>query len=568
MGLRDALRREALDPLPRRYGRIARLFFQRGFAEGLKPTALPGMAAVLAREGVGARTIHAAHAAHHPERSAIVDVHRTWTYRRVNNDINRLANALHDQLGVQRRTPVCVMMENRGEYVITWFALFRLGAASVHAGYRLTVDEVLYQLEHSGAGIALASAATIDVMRQARGRLAARGVALRIVVTADVSPEGDELSWDGLVNDGAAVWPPNTARREVSENIVYTSGTTGKPKGAVRDFTAVGPTDLFRLLERMPLRAGERHMIVSPLYHSAGQAFTLLGTAIGATLYLRPGFEPADTLEHLSRWGIHSIFMVPTMTRRVLDLPSDLRHRWPLRELRAVISGAAEFPHELRSRAIEAFGADAVHDFYGATELGWVTMLGGHEMLAKPGSVGRPLPGQQIRITDEARRPLPAGEIGTVWIRNEQTMLGYLHDDAATAESSHEGWLTCDDLGRLDEDGYLFLAGRSRDMVISGGVNIYPVEIEETLLEHPAIREIAVIGLPDPEWGERLCAVVVPADTRSPFPADEVERWARERLTGYKIPRLWHCVDDLPRNMTGKVLKRALRERFGRTGAA
>jgi fatty-acyl-CoA synthase len=564
MSLRDALRREALDPLPRRYGRIARLFFQRGFASGMKPTALPGMAVILGREGVGARTIHAVHAAHHPERPAIVDVHRTWTYRRLNNDINRLANALHDQLGVRRRTPVCVMLENRGEYVVTWFALFRLGAATVHAGYRLTVDELRYQIEHSGAQIALASAATIESMRRVRAALAAEGKPLRILVTGDVTPADDELSWDGLVNDGAAAWPPNTAREAVSENIVYTSGTTGKPKGAVRDFTAVGPTDLFRLLERMPLHAGERHMIVSPLYHSAGQAFTLLGTAIGATLYLRPGFEPADTLEHLSRWGIHSIFMVPTMLRRVLDLPEPVKQRWPLSELRAIISGAAEFPHELRLRAIAAFGPETIHDFYGATELGWVTMLNGHEMQARPSSVGRALPGQEIRITDEARQPRPVGEIGTVWIRNEQTMLGYLHDDAATEESTHEGWLTCDDLGRLDADGYLYLAGRSRDMVISGGVNIYPVEIEEALLEHPAIREVAVIGLPDPEWGERLCAVVVPADATAPFPAADVEAWGRERLAGYKIPRTWQLVDELPRNMTGKVLKRALREQFGK----
>lgn len=567
MSLRDFLRREALDPLPRRIGRIARLALARGFVSDLNATALPGLAVVLRREGFGARTIHAVHAANAPTRPALVDVHRTWTYFETNRDINRLANTLHDRLDVRRRTPVCLMMENRGEYVITWFALFRLGATTVHASYRLTPDELRYQIEHSRAEILVASASTIEIVRRVRKTLAAENRLLTVIVMGDVQPEKGELTWDALVDEGATAWPPNPAREAINENVVYTSGTTGKPKGAVRDFASVGPTDLFRLLERMPLRAGERHLVVSPLYHSAGQAFTLLATAIGGTVYLRPWFEPADTLEHLSRWGIQSIFMVPTMTCRILDLPAEFRERWPVRELHAIISGAAEFPHELRLRAIEAFGAEVIHDFYGATELGWVTLLNGHEMLARPGSVGRGLPGQEIRIVDEARRPVPVGEVGTIWVRNDQTMLGYLHDDAATRESTDDGWVTCDDLGRLDADGYLYLAGRTRDMVISGGVNIYPVEIEETLLRHPAIREVAVIGVPDPEWGEKLVGIVVPQDPAQPFPAAEVEAWSREHIAAYKIPRVWHTVDELPRNITGKVLKRELRERFG-PGAA
>jgi acyl-CoA synthetase (AMP-forming)/AMP-acid ligase II len=251
---------------------------------------------------------------------------------------------------------------------------------------------------------------------------------------------------------------------------------------------------------------------------------------------------------------ISATFLVPTMLRRLLDQPVPA-----LPELRAILSGAAELPHELRVRAVRAFGAGRVFDFYGATELGWVTLCDGHEMLARPGTVGRALAGQEIVILGPDGAPLPVGETGLVCVRNEQGMDGYLRDAAATAASHRDGCITVDDLGRLDADGYLYLSGRARDMVKSGGVNLYPVEIEDALLGHPSIREVAVVGVPDPEWGETLVAVVVP---QGAFDPSEVEAFLRGRLSGPKVPRRWELVTELPRNALGKVLKAELRSRY------
>jgi len=327
-----------------------------------------------------------------------------------------------------------------------------------------------------------------------------------------------------------------------------------------------GVLEMTRLLERLPLKTGDRHLLVAPLYHSGGQAFALLQTALGATIYLRRHFEPEDTLRALSRWAIHSVFMVPTMIQRLLELSEEQYRLWPTHELRALVSGAAVFPQALRERAIARFGAEQIFDFYGATELGWVTLINGREMLERPGSVGRPLAGQQVRVVDEHGRDLPPGEVGRVFVRSEQTIRGYLRDPRASEESRMGDWFTVDDLGRLDSDGYLYIVGRARDMVISGGVNIYPAEVENELLQHPAVGDVAVIGVPDPVWGERLVAVVVPA--RAEVRGEELAAWARGRLSSYKVPRQWEFVDELPRTPTGKVLKRALEERFAPAVAA
>jgi acyl-CoA synthetase (AMP-forming)/AMP-acid ligase II len=256
---------------------------------------------------------------------------------------------------------------------------------------------------------------------------------------------------------------------------------------------------------------------------------------------------------------INSVFMVPTMIRRILEQPIEVLKQHEPTELRALISGAAPFDDALRLRAIERFGASAVFDFYGATELGWVTLVDGREMLERPGSLGRAIVGQEIAIMDEEGRRLPPGEIGRVYTRSAQVMSGYLRDDEATERTRRGPWLTVDDLGFLDEDGYLFLTGRDRDMVITGGVNVYPVEVENALAHHPDVRELAVIGIPDDQWGECLTAVYVGDVTIDP---EAARTWASKRLSAYKIPRRWERVDELPRNPTGKILKRDLVQRF------
>jgi acyl-CoA synthetase (AMP-forming)/AMP-acid ligase II len=258
----------------------------------------------------------------------------------------------------------------------------------------------------------------------------------------------------------------------------------------------------------------------------------------------------------MARWQINSVFMVPTMIRRLLDA-SDKDNALTVPDLRALVSGAARFPHDLRVRAAERFGPQNLFDFYGSTEMGWVTLVSGTEMLERPQTVGRPLAGQHVAILDEEGQELDAETVGTIFVANEQLMTGYLDDPDATEKSRRDSWTTVDDLGYVDKDGYLYLSGRDRDMIISGGVNIYPVEIEDVLSAHDAIEEVAVVGVADEEWGERIVAFYV---QREPLEEEELERFCRERLSSHKVPRTWNPIVELPRNPTGKVLKKDLRE--------
>jgi len=551
-----------VDPVPRQLRRMAQVAWDKGFVGLMHPRHMPDLARAALQHGLKTRTIHEMHAVNSPNVLALVDDQRALTYSQANEEMNRVANALRVRFGVDGGTPVVLMMENRVEYVVAWFALARAGARAVHASYRLTLGELEYLVTHSGARVILCSPATRPVAQQLQREQPQLNLRLVCVGEDHLPPTPGLDRYSDVVASGALNFPERPTHAGSSENIVYTSGTTGKPKGAVRDFAAFGVVELARLLERLPFKVNERHLVVAPLYHSGGQVFVTLLAAMGATLYIRPHFEPEDCLKALSMHRIESMFIVPTMLRRLLQLPDEMFRQHPTPSMRGMVSGAAEFPHALRVEAIRRFGARAIHDFYGATELGWVTYINGEEMLRKPGSVGRLMSGQQVALLDKDGRPVPPGEVGLIYVRNAQTMGGYLHDQEATRQSVREGWMTVEDLGRMDADGYLFLAGRERDMVKSGGVNVYPVEIEEVLARHPAIQEVAVIGIPDPEWGERLVAVVVPR-VEGQLDTADVESFARKELAGFKVPKRWELVKELPRNNTGKVMKKDLRVRYG-----
>jgi fatty-acyl-CoA synthase len=538
------------DPLPRRAARLVQVVRTTGVWRAVSWPNASRLAAVVLRRGLGVAMLHELHACATPERLALVDERRSLDYRQVDAEINALAHSLRRRCGLGPDRALALATENRSEYLIAWFAAMRLGARVLHAGAHLTRDELLHQLRRGRAGVVLASPATLAAARAARNELP-----LELAVCEPATAGPGELAWGELT---AAPAPFPRRPRRGAESVVFTSGTTGAPKGAMRDFGVFGPTELARVLERLPFAYGDRHLVVGPLHHSAPQVFAILHTALGGTLRLLPHFDAPTVARVLSQERMHSVFLVPTMLRRLLDLPAQTLDALPTPQLRAIMVGSSEFPAELRREAIDRFGAHQVFDFYGATELGWVTLIRGDEMLAHPGSVGRPLAGQEVRVVDGAGQRVPPGTVGLITVRNRQTMLGYAGE--APARGAGAGWCGVEDTGWLDAQGYLHLAGRARDMVKSGGVNVYPAEVEQVLQGDPEIREVAVIGLPDREWGERVVAVVVPRAL--PFDADAARLRARRRLSPAKVPREWHAVEALPRNANGKVLKHELRERF------
>lgn len=531
------------DPLHRQLLRVAKVAVQTRFPLELARHPLAALAVVRAR-GLNAGMLHALHASQHPNRAAIVDAHRTVSWAQAEAEVSAVAFALRTRLGLERGEAVVLAMENRAEYLLAWFAALRAGVRVLHAGSHLAPDELAHAVRTGRGRVVVASGAMLEHARALDAEVT--------VVVCDAAARPGEWTWAQLREEP----PTGGAQRTVGqpESVVFTSGTTGRPKGAARDFLAFGPRELARVLERLPFTAGERHLVVAPLSHSAPQVFALVHTALGATLHLEPRFDAGATAKALAKRRITSVFLVPTMLRRLLDAAPP-----PTPELRAVVVGSSEFPEELRRAAIARFGAKAVFDFYGATELGWVTLIRGDEMLARPGSVGRALAGQELCVLDAGGRPAPPRTVGLIGVRNAQTMLGYTGDAAATQETRRAGWTTVEDTGWLDEDGYLYLSGRARDMVKSGGVNVYPAEVERVLREDPQVREVVVIGRKDREWGERVTAVVVP---HGAFDAEVARARAKDRLSPAKVPREWLVVDELPRNANGKVLRTELRARF------
>jgi acyl-CoA synthetase (AMP-forming)/AMP-acid ligase II len=346
----------------------------------------------------------------------------------------------------------------------------------------------------------------------------------------------------------------------VGGSMIYTAGTTGKPKGALR--RAVDPKTILPPFEAFGLvDPGHVHLAAGPLYHSAPGAFALYTHVFGGTVVVMPRFDPEAALAAIARHRCTSTFMAPTLLKRIVDLPAAVRARYDLGSMRVIVMAAAPCPMRVKEQVIEAFGP-ILYEFYGSTELGVNTVLRPEDVLRKPHSCGRAAPGVELAILDDAGAPVPAGTPGELFVRRYAGMFDeYWKKPDATRETRRGEWLTVGDVAWMDDEGFVYICDRKRDLIISGGVNIYPAEIEDALHRHPAIDDVAVFGIPDDEWGERVHAAIQPA-AGAPITADEVIAFARTRLGGYKVPRSVSFHADLPRDSAGKLLKRVLREPY------
>jgi long-chain acyl-CoA synthetase len=479
--------------------------------------------------------------------------------------VARAAGALAAS-GIGQGDVVALLLRNDVPFLDVSLACARLGAVPLPVNWHLTEPEIAYILADSGAKLILAHA---DLMP----RLGAAGAALpkllartpeEVAHAYDMAPviPPAELDWD-LRRDAAAPWtdPPVPAPNP----MLYTSGTTGLPKGVRRTPPTPAQAAAMRAMQEgvFGLKPGIRTVAAAPLYHAAPNAMAMAAIRGGGSVVIAPRFDAAELLAMIERHRITTLFLVPIMFVRLLRLPETVKRRHDLSSLQHVTHGAAPCAPDVKRAMIDWWGP-VLHDFYGATELGAVTSIDSREWLAHPGSLGKPLPGVEVRILDEAGRDCPRGMPGEIYVKQgNYPPFTYHNRPEARAEIEREGFVTCGDVGWFDDGNRLYLRDRRRDMVISGGVNIYPAEIEAALALMPGVADAAVFGIPDAEWGEALAAMVQPLPGASVTPED-VRGFLRTRLTGFKIPRLVELRDALPRDDNGKILKRRLREPFWR----
>ncbi|MGE0785876.1 MAG: class I adenylate-forming enzyme family protein [Sandaracinaceae bacterium] len=488
------------------------------------------------------------HATGRPDAPAVMFGERVTTWRELDRRVDRLANALKDRLGVRAGDAALIVMRNRPEMLEAQAALARVGAAAVNVSWRSTPDELRYLAEHSGSRAILAEADIADALDAARASIA---LPADRYVSVGGSREG-YLEYDALLASARA----ERVDGQEGSVVIYTSGTTGKPKGAVRKFPKEIVWNMLHILAELPMRSDDRHLAVCPMYHSTAFGFIGFTMVLGGSLVIEPTFDPERFLATVERHRVTTTAVVPTMLHRILELPEAVRRRYDTRSLHAIFSGGAPLSGELAKRVIEELGY-VLYNFYGATETGLNTIATPDELLRSPGTIGHALAENEIVLLDERGHEVADGATGELWVKNAMLVSGYHRDQDATRASMREGFFSVGDLAHRDEHGLLHLDGRKRDMIISGGVNIYPAELEEVIHGHPNVAECAVVGIPDSEWGEKVRLYVVPRE--QPFDERELVAWARQRISNHKVPREVRVLDELPKNPTGKVLKRELR---------
>jgi acyl-CoA synthetase (AMP-forming)/AMP-acid ligase II len=495
----------------------------------------------------------ARHAAAHPDTPAVIEGEREVTWRRFHDLRNRLVHALTG-LGLAAGEHAVLYAHNSLEVLLASAAVRALGAIPVPMNHRLTADEVVYILDHSDAVAVFASDAFVPMLERVRERVPR----LRHVVLLGEA----RRPWAHHVEDllAGARAAPVTAPPGLGGSMIYTAGTTGKPKGARRG--AADPAAVLPRMQALHCAAPDDvHLVAGPLYHSAPGGFATYAHALGQTVVVMRKFDAEDALRTIERHRCTTTFMAPTLLKRLVDLPAEVRRRYDVRSMRSIVMAAAPCPMRVKEEVLAWFGP-VLYEFYGSTELGINTVLRPHDMLRKPHSCGTAAPGVELAVLDDVGQPVPAGTPGELHVRRGNGVFdGYYKNPQATAETARGDWLSVGDVAWLDDEGFVYICDRKRDMIISGGVNIYPAEIEDVLHRHPAVEDAAVFGVPDAEWGERVHAALQLRPGLA-LTATEVTEFCRGHLADYKAPRQVSFHDDFPRDTAGKLVKRLLREPY------
>jgi len=502
------------------------------------------------------------HARAFPEKPALIIGDTVRTYGALNARVNRLARALR-RVGVGRGDAVGAVLHNGCEWFELLNAVGKIGAQIVPIGYRLKGPEIAHMMADSRAKLLVGAPDLRPEIERALHELSWPDDALWVV--------GPDAPWRGRAYEALLAaeddGEPEAAFVGGGFNVlIYTSGTTGRPKGIERTVDpASGHLMFLGVADLWGFGPGDIHLVTGPLYHTAPSSYGQLHLLVGATVVLMPRFDAAEALRLIARHRVTTTFMVPTHFSRIVALDGAERRRHDLSSLRLVLHSAAPCPVPVKRRVIEMFPAGVVTEFYGASESGF-TKISAEEWLRHPGSVGRPWPGHEIRILDEHGNPCAPGEVGMIYVKGPRMDFRYRATDEKNRSAFRDGFFTAGDLGYLDADGYLFIADRRTDLIISGGANIYPAEVESVLSGHPQVADVAVIGIPDAEMGKSVLAVV---ERRSGarVTAEELIAFTRGDLAHYKCPRHIEFVEQLPREPSGKIRKHELVLRYGEGSA-
>lgn len=483
----------------------------------------------------------------------------TLSFAELEARANRLAHYFREQ-GLHEGDAVAVVMENNEHIHAVMWAARRTGLYYVLINTHLTAAEAAYIVVDSGAKAVIGSHPTRRLCEGLGAQLASRLPALRLIADHDLA------GWSRYPECVAAQPTTPVPDEREGDLLQYSSGTTGWPKGIVRALPHVTPSEapalLTPLFDRVGITGDSVYLSPAPLYHTAPAYWSMTAQSLGATTVVMEKFDPQRTLEAIERYRVTHGQFVPAMFVRMLKLPEKPRHSYDLSSLRRVVHAAAPCPVDIKHQMIRWWGP-IIDEFYAASEGAGSTYITAEEWLARPGSVGRPLAGVPHIIGDDGNE-LPPGRAGDIYFSGGMDF-AYLNDEAKTAASRDpRGWATVGDVGYLDRDGYLFLTDRRHHVIISGGVNIYPREAEDMLITHPKVADAAVFGIPDPEMGQSVTAVVqlVEATEATDEMADELVRWLRDRLAHYKCPRSIAFQKQLPRADTGKLYKQGLVEKY------
>jgi long-chain acyl-CoA synthetase len=497
----------------------------------------------------------------------IISGERRRSHAEVTERAARVAGGLH-KVGVKQGDSVCILMRNDIAFIETAYAAMRLGAYGVPVNWHFKPEEINYILKDSGTSVLVAHA---DMLHQLREAIPS-GVTVLSVPTPPEILKNYKIDPAHLAKPDFAIdlesWlreqaPYDGAQVPQPQNMIYTSGTTGHPKGVRRAAPTPAQSTAAEGMRAMiyGLKPGSRALLPGPLYHSAPNSFGIRSGRLGGVLVMMPRFEPEEFLKLIQEQKIDTIFMVPTMFIRLMKLPEAVRRKYDMSSLRHIIHAAAPCPPDVKRAMIEWWGP-VIYEFYGSTESGAVTFANSEDALKKPGTVGKISPGAELRFVGDDGRVLPQGEIGEIYSRIAANPdFTYHNKPEKRVEIERDGFITSGDVGYIDEDGYVFICDRKRDMVISGGVNIYPAEIESVLHALPGVHDCAVFGIPDAEFGEALMAVVEPQPGVTLDVAD-IRARLRAQLADYKVPKHIEIEPNLPREDSGKIFKRRLRDPY------